>query len=31
LHLVFHIDQMTHGGIPGPPSTWVVNARFFFP
>ncbi len=31
LHLVFHIDQMAHGPVPGPQNTWVVNARFFFP
>lgn len=31
LHLVYHIDQMTHGRTPGPTSTWVVNARFLFP
>ncbi|MEP6569883.1 MAG: hypothetical protein ABJC10_08925 [Acidobacteriota bacterium] len=31
LHLVYHIDQMTHGFTPGPLNTWVVNARFLFP
>jgi len=31
LHLVYHIDQHTHGFLPGPAETWVVNARFFFP
>ena len=31
LHLVYHIDQQTHGFLPGPINTWVVNARFFFP
>ncbi len=31
VHLVFHIDQQTHGFVPGPLNTWVVNARFLFP
>src|SRR5262249_2108447 len=31
LHLVYHIDQQTHGPVPGPQQTWVVNARFLFP
>ena len=31
LHLVYHIDQQTHGFGPGPANTWVVNARFFLP
>ncbi len=31
LHLVYHIDQQTHGFTPGPLPTWVVNARFLFP
>ena len=31
LHLVYHIDQQTHGRDPGPLPTWVVNARFLFP
>jgi hypothetical protein len=31
IHLVYHLDEMTHGHLPGDPSTWVVNARFFFP
>ena len=31
LHLVYHSDGMTHGGAPGPPNTWVVNARFLYP
>ncbi len=31
LHLVYHLDEMTHGGLPGPANAWVVNARFFFP
>jgi hypothetical protein len=29
--LVYHSDGMTHGGDPGPPNTWVTNARFFYP
>jgi hypothetical protein len=29
--LVYHSDGTTHGGDPGPPSTWVTNARFLFP
>ena len=28
--LVYHSDGLTHGGDPGPPNTWVTNARFFF-
>ena len=31
LHLAFHSDNQTHGAVPGPTETWVVNARFFFP
>jgi hypothetical protein len=31
VHLVYHIDGMTHGHFPGPNETWVTNARFFFP
>lgn len=31
LHLVYHIDQETHGMSPGPLNAWVVNARFLFP
>jgi hypothetical protein len=31
IHLVYHLDEMTHGHLPGPGDTWVVNARFFFP
>jgi hypothetical protein len=30
LHLVYHSDGLTHGTVPGPTDTWVVNARFFF-
>ena len=29
--LVYHSDGQTHGGDPGPPNTWVTNARFLFP
>jgi hypothetical protein len=29
--LVYHSDGLTHGRDPGPPNTWVTNARFFFP
>ena len=29
--LVYHSDGQTHGGDPGPPNTWVTNARFFYP
>jgi len=29
--LVYHSDGLTHGGDPGPPNTWVTNARFLFP
>lgn len=29
--LVYHSDNLTHGGDPGPPNTWVTNARFLFP
>jgi hypothetical protein len=29
--LVYHSDGLTHGGDPGPPNTWVTNARFFYP
>jgi hypothetical protein len=28
--MVYHSDGMTHGGDPGPPNTWVTNARFLF-
>ena len=28
--LVYHADGLTHGGDPGPPNTWVTNARFFY-
>jgi hypothetical protein len=28
--LVYHSDGLTHGGDPGPPDTWVTNARFFY-
>jgi|SRR5919197_5867340 hypothetical protein len=31
LHLVYHSDGLTHGTVPGPTDTWVVNARFFLP
>ena len=31
IHLVYHLDEMTHGRLPGTGDTWVVNARFFFP
>ena len=29
--LVYHADGQAHGGDPGPPNTWVTNARFFYP
>jgi len=29
--LVYHSDGATHGGDPGPPNTWVTNARFLYP
>jgi len=29
--LVYHSDGLTHGGDPGPPNTWVTNARFLYP
>lgn len=29
--LVYHADNHTHGGDPGPPNTWVTNAVFLFP
>jgi hypothetical protein len=29
--LVYHSDGQTHGGDPGPPNTWVTNARFLYP
>jgi len=31
LHLVYHADGQTHGDVPGPLPTWVVQARFLFP
>jgi hypothetical protein len=31
IHLVYHTDGMTHGNVPGPVSTWVLNARFRIP
>ena len=31
IHLVYHNDQQTHGPVPGPQDTWVVNARFRIP
>jgi hypothetical protein len=31
IHLVYHSDGQTHGMVPGPSDTWVVNARFFLP
>jgi len=31
LHVVYHLDQQTHGPVPGPLNTWVVIARFFLP
>ncbi len=30
LHLVYHNDGATHGPLPGPTGTWVLNARFLF-
>ena len=29
--LVYHSDNLTHGGDPGPPNTWVTNAIFVYP
>jgi hypothetical protein len=31
VHLAYHGDNQTHGPVPGPTATWVVNARFLFP
>lgn len=31
LELVYHSDNLTHGGNPGPPDTWVTNALFIYP
>ncbi|HEY8186634.1 MAG TPA: hypothetical protein VIF64_11220 [Pyrinomonadaceae bacterium] len=31
LHLAYHADGETHGDVPGPLPTWVVQARFLFP
>jgi len=31
VHLVLHSDNQTHGPLPGPTDTWIVNGRFLFP
>lgn len=31
IHIAYHIDGQTHGGVPGPATTWVVSERFLFP
>jgi len=31
LHIAYHLDGQTSGGVPGPPPTWVVQDRFIFP
>jgi hypothetical protein len=31
IHVAYHMDGQTHGGVPGPPPTWVVQERFLFP
>lgn len=28
VHMVYHLDGLTNGPMPGPPSTWVVEERF---
>jgi hypothetical protein len=30
VHVAYHIDQMTHGHLPGPPYTWVLLGLFDF-
>jgi hypothetical protein len=31
IHIAYHIDGQTSGGVPGPATTWVVQERFLFP
>jgi hypothetical protein len=31
IHIAYHLNGQTSGGVPGPPTTWVVQERFLFP
>ena len=31
VHIAYHLNGQTNGGVPGPPTTWVVQERFIFP